>query len=444
MSRTTVDGGGGAEDTTGTNWTISGMWVQHVESSVWASGTGGTVSNNFFTDIYADGCNLNNESLGTTAGNNLTATNNFIRGTGDDGMAINSIATQSGTTYTPMSGITMTHNTVLAVWSGEGIGIYGGSGQTVQHNYIADNSRYLGLGVGRFGVNGSDMLGATVSGNVLVRDGGNGYNQGQPSMMIGNGGNGQSSGTVTNATVTDNTIISSVFGGIAFSTSTNTTLANNTIINPWGNGVMISPPSYPAPSGNATITGNNVSGLTSGHSAYVNSSSGFTATANSNSWQNSTAEAPYAGTAAAVPGTVQAANYDTGGQGIAYNVTSVNGSANSYRSDGVDLEATSDTGGGDNVGWTGTGQWLRFTVNAASAGTYTVSFRVASPNGVTGAFHLMNTAGAELTGAENIPATGAWQTWTTITDTVTLPAGRQTLILDQDNGGWNLHYLSFA
>ncbi len=220
MSRTTADGGGGAEDTTGTNWSISGMWVQHVESSVWASGSGGTVSNDFFTDIAADGCNLNNESLGTTAGNNLTATNNFIRGTGDDGMAINSVGTQAGITYTPMTGISMTHNTVLAVWSGEGIGIYGGSGQTVEDNYIADNSRYLGLGVGRFGVNGSDMTGATVSGNVLVRDGGNGYNQGQPSMMIGNGGNGQSAGTVTNAVVKDNTIVSSVFGGIAFSTST--------------------------------------------------------------------------------------------------------------------------------------------------------------------------------------------------------------------------------
>ncbi|HEY3868137.1 MAG TPA: hypothetical protein VGM10_07290, partial [Actinocrinis sp.] len=47
--------------------------------------------------------------------------------------------------------------------------------------------------------------------------------------------------------------------------------------------------------------------------------------------------APFGGTAAAVPGTVQAANYDTGGQGVAYNVTSTNGSANSYRSDGVDL-----------------------------------------------------------------------------------------------------------
>src|ERR1700735_4776007 len=49
--------------------------------------------------------------------------------------------------------------------------------------------------------------------------------------------------------------------------------------------------------------------------------------------------APCGGTAAAVPGTVYAANYDTGGQGVAYNVTSTNGSANGYRSDGVDLGA---------------------------------------------------------------------------------------------------------
>jgi beta-glucosidase len=54
-------------------------------------------------------------------------------------------------------------------------------------------------------------------------------------------------------------------------------------------------------------------------------------------------DAPYGGTPAAVPGTVYAANYDTGGQGVAYNVTSANGSANGYRSDGVDLEDTADT-----------------------------------------------------------------------------------------------------
>src|ERR1700745_209911 len=54
-------------------------------------------------------------------------------------------------------------------------------------------------------------------------------------------------------------------------------------------------------------------------------------------------EGPYGGAAAAVPGTVQAANYDTGGQGVAYNVTAANGSANSYRGDGIDLETTADT-----------------------------------------------------------------------------------------------------
>ena len=444
MSRAEVDGGGGAEDTTGTNWLIQGMWVQHVESSVWASGSGGTVQNNFFTSIWADGCNLNNVALTGTSGSNLTATNNFIRGTGDDGMAINSVANNGSQTYTAMTNITMTHNTVIAPWSGKGIGIYGGSGHHVENNYLADTARYIGLGVGRFGVNGSDMTGATVSGNVIVRSGGNGYSQGQPALQIGNGGDGQNTGVVSNATVTGNTIIQSVYDSIGFSTSTNTTMSNNTVTNPWRNGIVIAPPFYPAPSGNASITGNTVTGVTAGHSAFINNSSGFTATLSGNSWQTGSTEGPYGGTPAAVPGTVQAANYDTGGHGVAYNVTSVNGTANSYRPDGVDLENCSDTGCGLDLGWTAQGQWFRYTVNAASAGNYTVSFRVASPNGVTDAFHIANTSGTSLTGPVNVPATGGWQNWTSVTATVTLPAGQQILVLDQDNGGWNIRYISFA
>ena len=53
---------------------------------------------------------------------------------------------------------------------------------------------------------------------------------------------------------------------------------------------------------------------------------------------SSSGEGPYGGTAAAIPGTALAENYDTGGQGVGYSVTSVNGTDNSYRSDGVDLE----------------------------------------------------------------------------------------------------------
>ena len=155
-------------------------------------------------------------------------------------------------------------------------------------------------------------------------------------------------------------------------------------------------------------------------------------------------EGPYGGTPAAIPGTVQAANYDTGGQGVAYNVTSVNGTGNSYRSDGVDLEACTDTGCGDDIGWTGTGQWFRYTVNVATAGTYAVSLRLASPSGVTDGLHIASSTGANLSGNINVPATGGWQTWTTVTANVTLPAGQQTLTIDQDNGGWNVHQLTFA
>ena len=155
-------------------------------------------------------------------------------------------------------------------------------------------------------------------------------------------------------------------------------------------------------------------------------------------------EGPYGGTPAAVPGTVQAANYDTGGQGVAYNVNSINGTANSYRSDGVDLEACTDTGCGYDVGWTSSGQWFRYTVNVASAGTYAVSLRLASPNGVSDGLHIADTSGANLSGNINVPATGGWQAWTTVTANVTLPAGTQTLVLDQDNGGWNVHDMAFA
>src|SRR6202453_790886 len=156
------------------------------------------------------------------------------------------------------------------------------------------------------------------------------------------------------------------------------------------------------------------------------------------------AEGPYGGTPAPIPGTVKAENYDTGGQGVAYNVTSVNGTANSYRSDGVDLETCTDTGCGDDIGWTATGQWFKYTVNVATARTYTVSLRLASPNGVTDGLHIASSSGANLSGSVNVPDTGGWQTWTTVTVSVTLPAGQQTLTVYQDNGGWNIHQISFA
>ncbi len=167
---------------------------------------------------------------------------------------------------------------------------------------------------------------------------------------------------------------------------------------------------------------------------------------NVNSMTFASGEAPFGGTPAPIPGTVQAENYDTGGQGVAYSVSSINGSGNGYRSDGVDLESTTDSGGGLDVGWTSGGQWFRYTVNVATAATYTASFRVAAAATVgtsAGSFHLQTPSGTNLSGAINVPGTGGWQTWTTITASVTLPAGRQVIELFEDTGGYNVNAMTF-
>jgi len=287
-SRAQIDGAGGGMDTTGTNWLADSIWTQHTMSGFWASGSGGTVKNSRLTSIWADGCNINNVSNGGTVGNDLTVQNNFVRGTGDDAIAINSVDYNDiGSTrvfYTAMSNAKVLNNTSIAPWGGKGIGIYGGGNHQVQNNYMSDTARYIGLGVGKFGTNGSNLTSATVSGNTVVRCGGNAYVQQQPALHIGNGGDGQGTGTVSKATVSGNTIVDALYNGVGFSTSDGIQLQNNTINHPGLDGIVISPPFYPAPTGSASITGNTVTGLNSGRVAFSNLSSGFTATLSGNNW----------------------------------------------------------------------------------------------------------------------------------------------------------------
>jgi chitinase len=110
---------------------------------------------------------------------------------------------------------------------------------------------------------------------------------------------------------------------------------------------------------------------------------------------------------------------------------------------GTQTETTTDTGGGLNVDYFDTGDWLDYAVNVATAGTYTLSLRVASATGGA-TLQLRNSAGTTL-GSINVGNTGGWQSWQTITTTVTLPAGRQTLRLyAAASTGCNVNWLNFA
>jgi probable HAF family extracellular repeat protein len=64
---------------------------------------------------------------------------------------------------------------------------------------------------------------------------------------------------------------------------------------------------------------------------------------------------PFGGSAWPIPGTIQAENFDDGGEGVAYHDTSTGNKGGAYRSTDVDIEATSDAGGGHDVGWMAAG-----------------------------------------------------------------------------------------
>jgi methionine-rich copper-binding protein CopC len=142
---------------------------------------------------------------------------------------------------------------------------------------------------------------------------------------------------------------------------------------------------------------------------------------------------PYGGTAWAIPGTIQAENFDNGGEGVAYKDTTAGNSGGAYRNTDVDIQGTSDSGGGYNVGWIAPTEWLNYTVNVAASGTYQLSLRVAS-SGQGGKFHV-DFGGVNATGTLTIPNTGGWQNWQTITTNVHLTAGQQIMQVDWDTNG---------
>jgi endonuclease/exonuclease/phosphatase family metal-dependent hydrolase len=133
-------------------------------------------------------------------------------------------------------------------------------------------------------------------------------------------------------------------------------------------------------------------------------------------------------------GKIEAEDFDNGGEGVAYHDTSSGNNGGQYRATGVDIEPSSN--GGYDVGWIMPGEWLNYTVNVPSSGSYTVWLRVASPGGA--AFHVGFNAASNVWKTVGVPATGGWQNWTVVSVPVTLGAGTQQLTLYFDTGGMNI------
>jgi len=150
---------------------------------------------------------------------------------------------------------------------------------------------------------------------------------------------------------------------------------------------------------------------------------------------------PYSGSPIAIPGTIEAENYDVGGEGIAYHDTDSGNNGGAYRTDAVDIE--NSTEGAYNVGWIQNGEWLEYTVDVATTGTYDIEVRVASAS-AGGTLHI-EFDGTDVTGPLSFSATGGWQNWTTVNaNGVTLSAGEQIMRIAMDASDFNVNWVNIT
>ena len=137
--------------------------------------------------------------------------------------------------------------------------------------------------------------------------------------------------------------------------------------------------------------------------------------------------------------TINAVDFDHGLDGTSYHDTTTGNTPNQYRPNvDVDMAVTTDTtnpGSGYEVTTTASGEWLRYTINTATTGVYTLSARVQSTT--AGAKFHYEIDGTAVTSSITIPSSASWQTVTQAN--ISLPSGTHILrlVFDANNTGGN-------
>ncbi len=116
--------------------------------------------------------------------------------------------------------------------------------------------------------------------------------------------------------------------------------------------------------------------------------------------------------------------------------------AEAYTSmNGVLLENTTDTDGGQNVGFLASGDWLLYKVNVAASAKYDLKFRTASET-TAGVVEIL--VDNVLVKSQTFTVSGGWQKWQTIPTTLDLSAGIHEIKLLIKTGDFNINWMEFA
>ena len=157
---------------------------------------------------------------------------------------------------------------------------------------------------------------------------------------------------------------------------------------------------------------------------------------------------PYSGVAIALPGTIQAENFDRGGEGMTFHDTDDNreGDAASYRTDGgIDIVKGNN---GYAIGYTAANEWMEYTVDVKEPGEY--SYDAYASSGTTGSgfsIGLVNGSSVTSLAKINVSQTGNndWGTYQVFSGKLSrhLNAGKQILRVTITGANCNIDKIVF-
>ena len=161
-------------------------------------------------------------------------------------------------------------------------------------------------------------------------------------------------------------------------------------------------------------------------------------------------QTPYNDVAAAVPGKIEAENYDVGGHNKAFYDNDRENQGGAYREDEVDVVAIDDSKCGEAactgfaIGYTNEGEWVEYTINVVADATYKITANVATASDASAMQLLVDDK--EIT--ESVAIEKIDTVWTTykVVDvgSVELKKGEHVLKLLITGGYLNVDWLQFT
>ena len=154
---------------------------------------------------------------------------------------------------------------------------------------------------------------------------------------------------------------------------------------------------------------------------------------------------PFNGVASAIPGKIQAEDYDKGGHNKAFYDNDRANQGGAYREDEVDIVQidSTDKSKGYALGYTQDGEWVEYTVNNQIASEYTIVMNVATASENVGVKFYIDDE--EITDVIKAPQGEDWNTYSEVkAQTKEIPKGEHVLKMQIVGDYVNVDWFKFC